>query len=176
MLGRSIPLIELFEYPTVEALAAHLGGTPRRARRTRRRVHGRSRGGERPIRASRSRSSAWRAGSPARPTSPRSGRTCAAASNRSAFFTDDELRRGGVDERLIDDPRYVKARGVLDGVDLFDAAFFGFTPREAELIDPQQRLFLECAARRSSTRATIPIAIDGPIGVYAGANLSTLPC
>ena len=61
------------------------------------------------------------------------------------FFTDEELRASGVAPAPLGDPSYVKARAVLDGVELFDAAFFGYTPREAEMMDPQQRLFLETA-------------------------------
>src|SRR5580765_3269188 len=59
------------------------------------------------------------------------------------FFTDEELLAKGADARLLDDPNYVKAEAVLDDIELFDASFFGFTPREASLIDPQHRLFLE---------------------------------
>src|SRR4051812_49564796 len=60
-------------------------------------------------------------------------------------FSDEELTALGVSRQLIDDPQYVKAGSLLDGIELFDASFFGYTPREAELMDPQQRLFLECA-------------------------------
>src|SRR5689334_16408108 len=59
------------------------------------------------------------------------------------FFTDEELRAKGVAADILDDPNYVKAEAVLDDIDMFDASFFGFTPREASLIDPQHRLFLE---------------------------------
>src|SRR5262245_24961849 len=60
-------------------------------------------------------------------------------------FSDEDLLQSGVDHSLLRDPDYVKARAILEGVELFDAAFFGYTPREAELMDPQHRLFLECA-------------------------------
>src|SRR5436305_7832267 len=61
------------------------------------------------------------------------------------FFTEEELLAAGVDPQLLRRPNYVKAMGVLEDADLFDAQFFGYTPREAEIIDPQQRVFLECA-------------------------------
>ena len=60
-------------------------------------------------------------------------------------FTDEELERAGIAIDNIKDPNYVPAKGYLDKADLFDAAFFGYTPREAEIMDPQQRIFLECA-------------------------------
>ncbi len=60
-------------------------------------------------------------------------------------FSDDELLRAGIDPDLVRNPQYVAARAVLDDTSLFDAAFFGINPREAEIIDPQHRLFLECA-------------------------------
>src|SRR5688572_4456003 len=62
-----------------------------------------------------------------------------------SFLEDEQVEPSIVDPVASDDPNYVKAASVLEGVDLFDAAFFGFTPREAEVMDPQHRLFLECA-------------------------------
>src|SRR5258708_27005910 len=61
------------------------------------------------------------------------------------FFTDEELLAAGVEPAALKDPNYVKARGMLNGVEEFDAAFFRIGPREAEIMDPQHRLFLECA-------------------------------
>src|SRR5262245_22594154 len=63
-----------------------------------------------------------------------------------SFFSDEEVVRAGMDPALLNDPNFVKAGGVLEDVDLFDAVFFGFSARDAEILDPQQRLFLECAA------------------------------
>ena len=61
-------------------------------------------------------------------------------------FTDEELAAVEFDYASVkDDAGYVKARGILDDVDLFDAPFFGFSPREAATIDPQQRIWFECA-------------------------------
>ena len=58
---------------------------------------------------------------------------------------DDELRRAGATEADLADPRYVRATLPLDGMENFDAGFFGFSPRDAAVLDPQHRHFLECA-------------------------------
>ncbi|HVU25275.1 MAG TPA: SDR family NAD(P)-dependent oxidoreductase [Opitutus sp.] len=89
------------------------------------------------------------------------------------FFTDDELRRAGVDAARLARPNYVKANAVLPDADRFDAAFFGFTPREAELLDVQQRVFLECAWTAIEHAGYDPLAVPGAFGVFAGAGLNT---
>ncbi|MGH9824776.1 MAG: type I polyketide synthase, partial [Blastocatellia bacterium] len=88
------------------------------------------------------------------------------------FFTADQLRSAGVDEATIGDPSYVRAGGVLDGADLFDAEFFGINPREAEATDPQQRLFLECAWESLEDAGYDSHRYKGPIGVYAGVGVN----
>ncbi len=71
------------------------------------------------------------------------------------------------------DPAYVRARGVIDGVEDFDAAFFGISPREAELMDPQQRIFLELCWQCLERGGHVPDATPGPVGVYAGMYNAT---
>ena len=70
-------------------------------------------------------------------------------------------------------PTYVRARSILDDVDLFDAEFFAIYPREAELMDPQQRLFLECCWQACEDAGYDPATYAGAIGVYAGSSTST---
>ncbi len=87
-------------------------------------------------------------------------------------FTDEELKAAGVPEETLRSPQYVRAGAVLDDIDLFDASFFGFSPREAEIIDPQHRLFLECAWEALENACCDPEEFQGLIGVYAGVSLS----
>ncbi len=89
------------------------------------------------------------------------------------FFSDQELAAAGVSSALAADPRYVRAGSVLDGIDLFDAGLFGFSPREAEVTDPQHRVFLECAWEVLERAGYDPATYPGAIGVFAGSNLST---
>ncbi|MEP7012253.1 MAG: amino acid adenylation domain-containing protein [Acidobacteriota bacterium] len=89
-------------------------------------------------------------------------------------LSDDELRAAGVSEAEIADPSYVKARGMIDGADRFDAALFGFTPREAELTDPQHRLLLEVAWEALDAAGIDPGRFDAQgqrIGVFVGSGV-----
>ncbi|MBD0739955.1 hypothetical protein BGM09_11105 [Streptomyces sp. CBMA29] len=87
-------------------------------------------------------------------------------------FTDEEFVAAGNDPRELADPGLVKVEAALDGIDLFDADFFGFRPTEAELLDPQQRLFLECAYHALQQAGCPPREYPGLVGVYAGASQS----
>jgi phthiocerol/phenolphthiocerol synthesis type-I polyketide synthase E len=91
----------------------------------------------------------------------------------TSFFSDEELEQAGVSPELLRHPNYVKARGVLENADLFDAGFFGYSPREAELTDPQIRLFLECAWEALESSGWDPEKFPGMIGVYAGMSFSS---
>lgn len=86
------------------------------------------------------------------------------------FFSDEELRSEGVDEKTLKDPNYVKAAPTLEGFDLFDAAFFNYSPEEATAMDPQHRLFLECAWEAMEDAGYTSQKYDGEIGVYAGCG------
>lgn len=88
-------------------------------------------------------------------------------------FSDEELLAAGVDPQLIASPDYVKARPVLDQIDQFDAHFFGYSPREAELTDPQHRLFLECAWEVLELAGYDCQTYEGLVGVFGGSNIST---
>ncbi|THC51890.1 SDR family NAD(P)-dependent oxidoreductase [Streptomyces sp. A1499] len=88
-------------------------------------------------------------------------------------FGDEELAAAGVPEALRADPAYVRAHGILPDVDLFDTGFFEFTPAEAEVIDPQQRLFLQSCHTALEDAGYDPRRYDGLISVYGGAAINT---
>jgi acyl transferase domain-containing protein len=90
-----------------------------------------------------------------------------------SFFSAQELAESGVPPAVLDQPNYVRAKGVLEGADLFDASFFDFSPREAEVTDPQIRTFLECAWHALENAGCDPETFPGLIGVYAGMSIST---
>lgn len=88
-------------------------------------------------------------------------------------FRDDELLNAGVDQSVLNDPNYVKAVSSLDQPGAFDAAFFGVSYREAELLDPQQRILLECAWSALEDAGCNAQKYRGAIGVFAGATINT---
>ncbi|MCP4658569.1 MAG: amino acid adenylation domain-containing protein [bacterium] len=89
------------------------------------------------------------------------------------FFSDDELAAAGLGAGELNNPRYVKAGAVLNDIERFDAALFGYSPREAELMDPQHRLFLECAWEALEDGGYDSERYPGSVGVFGGSNQST---
>jgi acyl transferase domain-containing protein len=87
-------------------------------------------------------------------------------------FSDHELRSAGVDSAALRTVGYVPAGGVVDGIDMFDAEFFGITPRMAEILDPQHRLLLECSWSALESAGYESGSYAGSIGIFAGQALS----
>lgn len=87
-------------------------------------------------------------------------------------LTAEELRASGVPETEFSARDYVRRAAVVDGEDLFDADYFGYTPREAALLDPQQRLFLECAVEALQSAGHDAEREKGAIGVFASVSVN----
>nr|AYM54551.1 short-chain dehydrogenase/reductase SDR [Racemicystis crocea] len=85
-------------------------------------------------------------------------------------FSREALLEAGLPRDLIDNPAYVPAGGLIEGVDRFDAGRFGYSPREAALMDPQQRVFLECSLSALENAGHDPRSFEGWIGVFAGSG------
>ncbi len=88
----------------------------------------------------------------------------------TSFFSNQELEETGIAEDLLQAPNYVKAGGILTDKDRFDSEFFNYTPGEARVMDPQMRLFHECAWQALEDAAYNLEEYDLPIGLYAGAG------
>lgn len=172
-LGCNLTVLDLFEYPTIEALAKHLSvETPLDtfAEQAQTRVNRRrdASGAAQPI------AIIGMAG-----RFPGAGDIESFWSNLCqgkeaiTFFTREEMRESGVSEAVINDPGYVGARGYMADADKFDATFFGYSVREAEIMDPQQRLLLECASELFDRSGYDPERYPGMIGVYAGSSMNT---
>ena len=87
-----------------------------------------------------------------------------------SFFSREESAALGVSEALVNHPDFVNAEGMLEDIDKFDAAFFGFNPREAEILDPQHRFLLECAWEALENAGYNPETYSKLIGLYAGVS------
>jgi len=163
-LGRRLPIVRFFEGPTIAAQAAYLEDPSASGR-------GRARG---------SRASAeGRAGAPIAIIGA-AGRFPSAASVAELWanlragldgvqlFSDAELSEVPREER--DNPLYVKRRGTIEGARCFDARFFGVSPTEAVVLDPQQRILLELAWNALEDAGYAPDRVPGVVGVYAGTG------
>ncbi|HVG06172.1 MAG TPA: amino acid adenylation domain-containing protein [Thermoanaerobaculia bacterium] len=167
ILGRDLPMVDLFRYPTVGSLAEAVSTEGREtaevaeAVAVRPRTHDRiavvGMAGRFP--GARDLDELWR--------------NLRGGVESIRFFGDEELFAAGIHPDLLADPAYVKARGVLEGSDLFDAGLFDLVPREAQILDPQQRLFLEQAWQALEHAGYGGERWRGEVGVFAGASENT---
>ena len=169
-LATDLAMVELFRHSTVDALARHLSrpaspvaGTVVPAPRS----AGRSA-------ADRRIAIVGMAGRfPGAPDVEALWQVLAAGRETATVFSAEELRAAGVSSELLADPAYVRSRGVIAEPEGFDAAFFGFTPREAEVMDPQHRLLLESAWQALEHAGYDARRYPGRAGVFAGAGSNT---
>ena len=87
--------------------------------------------------------------------------------------TDADLDAAGVTADVRSNPNYVRRCTALDGAANFDAGFFGVSPRDAQIVDPQQRIFLECAWEALENAGYAGGTGDQSVGVYAGASMNS---
>jgi phthiocerol/phenolphthiocerol synthesis type-I polyketide synthase E len=87
-------------------------------------------------------------------------------------LSEEELIAAGVGEKALAKHSYVRRAAILDGIDEFDAEFFGFTPQAARMMDPQHRLFLQCAWHALEDAGFDPAQIDGSVGVFGTSSAS----
>lgn len=90
-----------------------------------------------------------------------------------SFFSEEQLRASRIPPFLTQKPGYVPARAVLEDIDLFDPSFFGFSPKEAGILDPQHRVCLECAWHALEHAGYDPGRYAGAVGVFAGASTNS---
>ncbi|MFD5914332.1 amino acid adenylation domain-containing protein [Streptomyces massasporeus] len=165
-LGREFPLSALFRYPTVRQLAGFLRGVAP-APQTRRITAGR-----RPAADDAVAIVGFACRLPGAPDVDTFWNNLKGGVESIRRFTPQELREAGVPEDVLQDPAYVPAKGFVEDADLFDAEFFDCSPAEADTMDPQHRLFLECAWQALEHAGQVPERFDGAIGVFAGAGQS----
>ena len=187
-LGIELPVVELFEHPTVEALARRLARDASTAQAQGPNPLGFAEAG--PARGRRlgeqrraQRASAVQDGAIA--VVALHGRFPGAADLTAfwsmlcegreglRFFSEDELIAAGHDPQQVRHPDYVKAKGVAPDADLFDAGFFGYSPADATALDPQQRLFLEHAWSALEAAGIDAQRHPGTVGVYASTSLNS---
>ena len=85
-------------------------------------------------------------------------------------LSDEELRQSGVSDELIENPNYIKRAAFADKMEYFDASFFGLSPKESKIMDPQHRQFLETCYHALEDSGPIPYNFSDKIGVFASSS------
>ena len=170
-LDREIPVVELFRYPTIRSLARFLDPENERKKERDGGLEEVPRG-RRPVVSEDIAIIGMAVRFPGARNVEAFFENLGSGVESVSFFTEEEVTRSGVSEEVMNRPGYVKAHGALEDMDMFDAGFFGFTPRESEILDPQHRVFMECAWEALESGGYDPAQYDGSIGVYAGVAAS----
>lgn len=166
-LRREIPILDLFRFPTISALASQLtqaessDNSPRFTRRTP------------PVREETMAVVGMAGRFPGAEQLDQWWANLCEGRESITFFNDEDLPAPPPVLPPDSTLKFIKARGVLDRCEWFDAAFFGYAPRDAELMDPQHRVFLECAYEALEHAGCDPARYSGSIGVFAAASMNT---
>ncbi|MBL0044991.1 MAG: amino acid adenylation domain-containing protein [Flavobacteriales bacterium] len=168
--GLKLPIVKLYQHPTIKACAAFLEGDagaihPSDMAQARKAATGGSKKRDIAIIGMSGRF-------PGAENVEQLWKNLLAKKNSISRWTKEELDPS-IPEAIKNDPDYVPARGVIADADKFDAGFFGVNPRLAALMDPQQRVFLETAWAALEDAAYDPAKHEGLIGVYAGMGNNT---
>ncbi len=171
-LETDLTIVELFRFPTIRTLAQRLSGSGEievPAARPENSLDGRA-----PHRESRDIAIIGMAGRfPGAPDVETLWRRLRGGEECITTFSEEELLEAGVEASRLADPDYVRASGYLADADLFDARFFDIPEREAELMDPQHRLFLECAWASLEDAGYDPGRYDGRVAVFGSVGIQT---
>lgn len=163
--GYEVPITKLYQYPTVARVAGYIGGANKTASFTFKKGEDKKANSDIAIIGMAGRF-------PGADNIDEFWQLLTEGREGTSFFSDAELDKT-VSPALKQDPAYVKAKGIINGADEFDAAFFGFNPRSAELMDPQQRIFLEIAWEALETTGYLSQRYNGSVGVFAGCGYNT---
>ncbi len=175
MLGKEVPIVDLFEYPSISLLAKHLLNEKEESVTLKEKSDDENKElSTNVLNKSNDIAVIGMAGRfPGAKGIKELWENIANGVESIRFFSDEEMIEEGVDSRQLESPNYVKAKGILQDIDMFDADFFGFSPREAEVTDPQQRVFLECSWEALENAGYDPETYEGSVGVYAGVSMNT---
>ncbi|RKH62902.1 amino acid adenylation domain-containing protein [Corallococcus interemptor] len=164
-LGIRVNMATLFQFPTIESLARHLDSGARPEPVTPAPVRSLARASE-PI------AIIGTAGRfPGAPGVEALWTLLVEGREGLSRFSRETLLAAGEDPALLEDPSYVRASGLLEDVESFDAAFFGYSPLDARLMDPQLRVFLECAWEALEAAGYDPKRLPGKAGLFAGSGV-----
>lgn len=163
-LGMTLSPVSLYQYPTIQALAAYLSQPAKAA-------HYFSQADNLPLADASIAIIGMSCRFPGANDVEAFWRNLCEGVESITRFADGEVY--AADRGLLGQPNYVKAGAFLNGVDLFDAHFFGYSAKEAEMMDPQQRILLECAWEALEQAGYTPDAYPGRVGMYAGAGPNT---
>lgn len=163
VMSASLSLVELFQYPTVRTLAARLAPPETAATSRRARTGGSAKGRDIAIIGMVGRF-------PGADDLDTFWKNLCDGRETLSFFSDQELIDAGVEPDLVADPNYVRVNGTLSDITTFDAAFFGIAPAEADVMDPQHRLFLESAWHVLEHAGYGAGVGDESVGVFAGCS------
>ncbi|HEX2959000.1 MAG TPA: amino acid adenylation domain-containing protein [Chitinispirillaceae bacterium] len=167
--SKDVPIVKVFQYPTIRALAAYLDDENKSAlsQKVAKRISAIKKNNEKNDNRVAIVGLAGRY--PGADTIDEFWLNLCNGVETITFFSDEDLDNE-IEKELRENPKYIKARGIINDADKFDAAFFGISPHEAEVMDPQHRVFLELAWSALENAGHTPDSYKGNIGVYAGVG------